>query len=266
MNQAHAAHLFPGGTFPRPGRPRASGSARRPDRYGFTLIELLVVIAIIAILASLLLPSLSKAKEQASATKCRSNLKQIGLAIFLYSDDHDDQLPYAWWYNAPHDDPNLNNFHYLLAPYLQRVAFRAGDRTTNSDFATTVFPCPTRLLENHYRGYRLYRPGVPGNPWKISYGMSQFTLISYPPNVNKPNTVKFTSVAKPAQTLGVVDISYELNHPAVIHLGRNNGYWDIGYKHGRAHPQGSANASFLDGRVSAFQSRQTNDIILDCKK
>ena len=72
------------------GTPRES---RRTRRRGFTLVELLVVIAIIAVLASLLLPALGKAKERGRRSQCLNNLRQQAIGLVMYAQDHDDVLP-----------------------------------------------------------------------------------------------------------------------------------------------------------------------------
>jgi prepilin-type N-terminal cleavage/methylation domain-containing protein/prepilin-type processing-associated H-X9-DG protein len=145
-----------------PGAAQPAAAINRCCRRGFTLIELLVVIAIIAILASLLLPALAKAKAKGQAASCLNNARQMGIALLLYAGDSNDKLPRTHTWNWPGEkrdpfqDPDVTaNWAQLIAPYLGSA------QATNA----RIFICPTTavfkkvyigaLMDMGFQGYMM---------------------------------------------------------------------------------------------------------------
>lgn len=138
---------------------------------GFTLIELLTVIAIIGVLAALIMPVVGKVRETSQSTRCVGNLRQVGMAMQGYVNDHKGVLPCVGFYGiSSHYNRDPRNLQNSLLPYLGITASGTWSNDTEQRLASAIFDCPGAKGEVGGKGYALQNPviledGSSVNPW-----------------------------------------------------------------------------------------------------
>jgi prepilin-type N-terminal cleavage/methylation domain-containing protein/prepilin-type processing-associated H-X9-DG protein len=222
---------------------------------GFTLIELLVVISIIALLAAILFPVFARARENARRASCQSNLKQIGLAMTMYSQDYDERLvPQSIYGPNKHNDGQASlNWSYCLTPYVK---------------SDQIYVCPSRtqlssvVAHQPETNYGYNRSGQPSNALVLS-GSANYAMggtYDAAGSAGSSTVLTLAAVPSPSTTIAIGDavtwdsasangLPYYGNGAAFLMW--NSADPTSGVMNYRADPRhfDGANFVFLDGHV-----------------
>lgn len=235
---------------------------------GFTLIELLVVIAIIAVLAGMLLPALSKAKESGRTAYCRNNMRQLTLGMLMYADDNREYLPWAGaadrnfepdWVFGGHPSP----WTAVVARWRDPAY---GHHAESGSIFTYVMSMPRvsphrDSYTNTFPVYQCPSTGPIGKALRVNYSMNAEidANISLANGRNTgPRGVQVTAMANPSQKFLLVQESPETMHNAAFHPGSEASAIKGKFVTHNSRVQ----FAFSDGHIEALRKQLVADILL----
>jgi prepilin-type N-terminal cleavage/methylation domain-containing protein/prepilin-type processing-associated H-X9-DG protein len=253
------------------------------SRRAFTLVELLVVIGIIAVLISLLLPSLSRVRRQANTIKCMSNLRTIMQAVQFYANDNrgamvpalwhgqsgapvqsipspqDIGYPGYWWEALPSDEVLLGKYTDPV-PH-GKILFDASSNIWGYIVnRNSVWRCPERIPSSATEKDNFYLTS-----YALNYGVFPNILLDATHPTGWEYEWKITTIRSPSRMMGFVDSTCERFNPSTLtsFFGNSygaNGNWNGGttyaaYNHAIRHNNNQTNVGYIDGHVQSLQNR-----------